>query len=168
MEGVSRRRRGGVCVAVVDDEEASTESIQLCGLRLTEHVVEGFAASPRRGRPSRVHHDPATQTSELAVVDDQTAATQSSRCTVPPACRTPAALQRLRTAAPNACNKNVLTFLGRIAVARTYMRPLVTDAVEWSVCRSVNKCSAVAEMGDRLATIDMDLKLGAVPLMRGS
>jgi len=91
VEGVSRRRRGGVCVAVVDDEEASTESIQLGGLRLTEHVVEGFAASPRRGRPSPIHHDPAAQTSELAVVDGQTAATQPS-CPVPPARRTPAAL----------------------------------------------------------------------------
>ena len=28
----------------------------------------------------------------------------------------------------------------------------------------LHKCSAVAEMGDRLATIDMDRKLGAVPL----
>jgi len=28
-----------------------------------------------------------------------------------------------------------------------------------------NKCSAVAEMGDRLATIDLGQKLGAVPLM---
>jgi len=27
------------------------------------------------------------------------------------------------------------------------------------------KCSAVAEMGDRLATIDTGRKLGAVPLM---
>jgi len=27
-----------------------------------------------------------------------------------------------------------------------------------------NKCSAVAEMGDRLATIDMGRKLGDVPL----
>ena len=27
-----------------------------------------------------------------------------------------------------------------------------------------NKCSAEAEMGDRLVTIDMDRKLGAVPL----
>ena len=27
-----------------------------------------------------------------------------------------------------------------------------------------DKCSAVAEMGDRLATIDMDEKVGAVPL----
>jgi len=31
----------------------------------------------------------------------------------------------------------------------------------------VNKCSAVAEMGDRLATIDMGRKLGAVPLLGG-
>jgi len=29
------------------------------------------------------------------------------------------------------------------------------------------KCSAVAEMGDRLATIDMDRKLGAVSLWGG-
>ena len=29
---------------------------------------------------------------------------------------------------------------------------------------SFNKCSAVAGMGDRLVTIDMDRKLGAVPL----
>jgi len=28
-----------------------------------------------------------------------------------------------------------------------------------------NKCSAVAEMGDRLATVDMGRKLGAVPLL---
>jgi len=27
------------------------------------------------------------------------------------------------------------------------------------------KCSAVAEMGDRLSTIDMNRKLGAVPLL---
>jgi len=32
---------------------------------------------------------------------------------------------------------------------------------------NTNKCSAVAEMGDHLATIDMDRKLGAVPLMGG-
>jgi len=30
-----------------------------------------------------------------------------------------------------------------------------------------NKISAVAEMGDRLATIDMDRKLGAVHLLGG-
>ena len=30
-----------------------------------------------------------------------------------------------------------------------------------------NKCSAVAEMRDRLATIDMNLKLGALSLGRG-
>jgi len=30
-----------------------------------------------------------------------------------------------------------------------------------------NKCSAIADMGDRLATIDMDRKLGAVPLWGG-
>jgi len=30
-----------------------------------------------------------------------------------------------------------------------------------------NKCSTVDEMGDRLATIDMGRKLGAVPLLRG-
>jgi len=30
-----------------------------------------------------------------------------------------------------------------------------------------NKSSAVAEMGDRLATIDMDQKLGAVILFKG-
>jgi len=30
------------------------------------------------------------------------------------------------------------------------------------------KCSAIAEMGDRLATIDMGRKLGAVPLLMGS
>jgi len=29
----------------------------------------------------------------------------------------------------------------------------------------MNKCSAVAEMGGRLATIDMGRKLGAVPLL---
>jgi len=28
-----------------------------------------------------------------------------------------------------------------------------------------NKCSAAAEMGDRLATIDMGRKLGAVPFL---
>jgi len=28
-------------------------------------------------------------------------------------------------------------FLGRIAVLRAYMRPIVTDGVAWSVCRSV-------------------------------
>ena len=34
--------------------------------------------------------------------------------------------------------------------------------------RWLNKCSAVAEMGDRLATIDMGRKLkGAVPLLGG-
>ena len=33
--------------------------------------------------------------------------------------------------------------------------------------KRINKCSAVAEMGDRLATIDMDRKLGAVPLLGG-
>ena len=31
-----------------------------------------------------------------------------------------------------------------------------------------NKCSAVAEMGDRLAKIDMDQKVGTVPLVMGS
>jgi len=31
----------------------------------------------------------------------------------------------------------------------------------------LNKCSAVAEMGDRFATIDMGRKLGAVPLFGG-
>jgi len=31
--------------------------------------------------------------------------------------------------------------------------------------QQLNKCSAVAEMGDRLVTIDMGRKLGAVPLM---
>jgi len=31
-----------------------------------------------------------------------------------------------------------------------------------------NKSSAVAEMGDRLATIDMDRKLGALPLLGGA
>jgi len=31
-----------------------------------------------------------------------------------------------------------------------------------------NKCSTVAVMGDRLATIDMGRILGAVPLFRGS
>ena len=31
-----------------------------------------------------------------------------------------------------------------------------------------NKCSAVAEMGDRLDTIDMDWTLGAVPLLGGA
>jgi len=31
-----------------------------------------------------------------------------------------------------------------------------------------DKCSAVAEMGDRLATIDMCRKLGAVPLLGGA
>jgi len=30
-----------------------------------------------------------------------------------------------------------------------------------------NKCSAVAEMGDRLATIDMNRKLGTVPFFWG-
>ena len=30
-----------------------------------------------------------------------------------------------------------LTFLGRITILHTYMRPLVTDRVAWSVCRSV-------------------------------
>ena len=33
--------------------------------------------------------------------------------------------------------------------------------------KSVNKSSAVAEMGDCLATIDMGRKLGAVPLFEG-
>jgi len=39
-----------------------------------------------------------------------------------------------------------------------------------SVCINfrLNKCSAVAEMGNRVATIDMGRKLGAVPLMGGS
>jgi len=32
----------------------------------------------------------------------------------------------------------------------------------------LNKCSAAAEMGDRLATIDMGQKLGAVPLLGGT
>jgi len=32
----------------------------------------------------------------------------------------------------------------------------------------LNKCSAVAEMGDRLATIDMGRKVGAVPLFKSS
>ena len=36
-------------------------------------------------------------------------------------------------------------------------------------CRlNIYKCSAVAEMGNRLATIDMGRKLGAVPLWRGA
>jgi len=33
-----------------------------------------------------------------------------------------------------------------------------------NLCEEINKNSAVAEMGDRLATIDMGRKLGAVPL----
>ena len=39
----------------------------------------------------------------------------------------------------------------------------------WSLFsdKSVYKCSAVAEMGNRLATIDMDRKLGAVHLLGG-
>jgi len=39
----------------------------------------------------------------------------------------------------------------------------------WSLFsdKNVYRCSAVAEMGDRLATIDMDRKLGAVPLLGG-
>ena len=30
---------------------------------------------------------------------------------------------------------------------------------------NINKCSAVAEMGDRLAKTDLDRKFGAVPLL---
>ena len=34
-------------------------------------------------------------------------------------------------------------------------------------CANTNKCSAIAENGDRLATIDMDRKFGAVPFRGG-
>jgi len=34
-------------------------------------------------------------------------------------------------------------------------------------CNLFDKCSAVAEMGDRLTTIDMSQKLGAVPFFKG-
>jgi len=44
---------------------------------------------------------------------------------------------------------------------------LTLRLVQWRCCVKCNKCSAVAEMGDRLATIDMDRKLGAVLLWRG-
>jgi len=36
------------------------------------------------------------------------------------------------------------------------------------VHKKISKCSAVAEVGDRLATIDMGQKLGAVPLLGGA
>jgi len=43
----------------------------------------------------------------------------------------------------------------------------LTDEVSKSMsCLCRYKCSAVAETGDRLATIDMGRKLGAVPLLR--
>ena len=35
------------------------------------------------------------------------------------------------------------------------------------VSQKDNKCSAVAEMRDRLATIDMGRKLAAVPILQG-
>jgi len=43
------------------------------------------------------------------------------------------------------------------------MRPIVTDGVAWCVGREpCNKSSAVAEIGDCLATIDMGRKLGTL------
>jgi len=36
----------------------------------------------------------------------------------------------------------------------------------WKRLTHVDKCSAVAEMGDRLATTDMDRKLGACAVLR--
>jgi len=41
-------------------------------------------------------------------------------------------------------------------------------ALVFAVVKYCDKCSAVAEIGDRLATVDIGQKLGAVPLFRGS
>jgi len=43
----------------------------------------------------------------------------------------------------------------------------ISGTAEHLSVENFNKCSAVAEMGDRLATIDMGRKWGAVPLLGG-
>jgi len=43
----------------------------------------------------------------------------------------------------------------------------VKDDMQRFSTKLMNKCSAVSEMGDRLATIDMGRKLGAVSLLGG-
>jgi len=66
----------------------------------------------------------------------------------------------------------IACLLGRIATLA--MRPIAIDGVAWSVGLSVtsvlfNKSSAVAEMVDRLATIDMGRKVGVLcPFTWGS
>jgi len=48
-----------------------------------------------------------------------------------------------------------------------YSRKIENDDLEYFVLLMFNKGSAVAEMSDCLATIDMGRKLGAVPLLGG-
>jgi len=78
------RRRRGLDATVGHDEESATESIQFVGLRLIQHGVQGFTASSSGSRPSPVHHDPALQSSELAVIDRQTTAAHRTARSVPP------------------------------------------------------------------------------------
>jgi len=86
-----RRRSRVDAVTVGHDEEPSTEMIELVGLGLAEHRVQGLAASSRGAGQSPVHQDDATQSSELAVVDAQTAATQRRRHRPVPPSRTSSA-----------------------------------------------------------------------------
>jgi len=60
-------------------------------------------------------------------------------------------------------------------IQRECMTPSAPMSDSFTICRGIspdtrmnNKCSAVAEMGDRLATIDMGRKLGAVTLFGGT
>ena len=48
---------------------------------------------------------------------------------------------------------------------RTVCHERVCLSARWRMY--LNKCSALAEVGDRFATIDMCRKLGAVPLLGG-
>jgi len=49
-----------------------------------------------------------------------------------------------------------LILLGRIAVLRTYMRPIVTNRIAWSVCQSVTLVSP-AKTADQDAVWVVDL-----------
>jgi len=65
--------------------------------------------------------------------------------------------------------KGYFKLLNNFMRAQRLLVPLTLISTDTRVSSEVNKCSAVAEIGDHLATIDMGRKLGAVPpYWRGS